>query len=74
MLQGLTLSIIISSKDYEDILEQWDQSESPEDKREYTVNFLIAFCVLDIFSKCALVNIKRRNTEVPIYYTKALVS
>lgn len=68
-----TFSVIISSKNYEDILEERNQGECPENKRKNSKDLFISLCVFNVLCKRALVHIQRRDAQVPIDHPKALI-
>lgn len=68
-----TFAIVISSENHKDVFEKGDYSESPEDKWKNTIDFFIGIWMLDVFSKSASVNVKRRDAQIAIDDTKALI-
>lgn len=68
-----TLAIVVSSQDNGDILDQRDQGECPEHKREHTKDLLVRLGVLDVLSKSALEHVERRYAQVSINHPQALV-
>lgn len=69
----LTFAIVISSENHKDVFEKRNNSKSPEDKWKNTVDFFISIWMLDIFSKSASVNVERRDAQIAIDDSKALI-
>lgn len=68
-----TFSIVICSKNKDDIFEEGYESEAPEDERQHPKDLLILLMQTQLARKGVLVHIHRWDAEVAVHDTEALV-
>lgn len=68
-----TFAIVVSTKNYEYIFEERYKCQGPKYKGKNTINLFICLRMCYIFSKCTLVDIQGRNTQIAVNYSKALI-
>jgi hypothetical protein len=70
---GITFSIVVSTKDQDDVLEERYEGEAPEDQGQHAEDLFVFLVETKFPRKCILVDVHWRYAEVAVHYTEALV-
>ena len=69
----ITFSIVVSSEDKDDVLEERYEGEAPEDQGQHAEDLFVFLVETQLPGEGVLVHVDGRYAEVTVHYAEALV-